>query len=168
MIKEDMDTQFHNPTRGEMSFDEVIYDLVDYMESDPDREYELIVGSDSSGTSEEPSFVSVIVVHKVGRGARYFWTREIDHENNYPLRQRIYREASLSLELAENLIDKFKKALSLQKLEYDFQIHVDIGREGPTKELIQEVVGMIESNGFEAYIKPEAYGASTVADKHVK
>lgn len=151
-----------------MSFDDVIYDLVNYMEEDPERDYELIVGSDSSATQEDPSFVSVIVVHKIGRGARYFWTREFDHERKYPLRQRIYREASLSLELAENLIEKFKKALSMQGVNYDFQIHVDIGKEGPTKELIKEVVGMIEGNGFEVYIKPEAYGASTIADKHVK
>lgn len=160
--------EFHNPTRGEMSFDDVVYDLVDYMESEPARDYRVIVGSDSSGDLRSCNFVSVIVVHKIGRGARYFWKRNVDPKAPYTLRQRIYEEARLSLELSERLIAKLKKALSHEGLNYDFEIHVDIGKNGPTRELIKEVVGMIEGNGFTAFIKPEAYGASTIADKHVK
>lgn len=160
--------EFHNPTRGEMNFNEVIYDVVDYMESDPTRTYRLIVGTDSSGDLAETNFVSVIVVHKIGKGARYFWKKDTNLKTPYTLRQRIYEEARASLELSQRLIEKLKKALSHEGLNYDFEIHVDIGKKGPTRELIKEVVGMIEGNGFTAFIKPEAYGASTIADKHVK
>jgi len=33
--------------------------------------------------------------------------------------------------------------------------------------MIQEVVGMIRANNFEARTKPESYAASNVADRHV-
>jgi len=37
---------------------------------------------------------------------------------------------------------------------------------GPTREMIKEVVGMVNGNGFTAKTKPESYGAFVVADKH--
>jgi len=51
-------------------------------------------------------------------------------------------------------------------LNYDFQIHIDVGQNGPTREMIKEVVGMVRGNGFKAKIKPESYAASSIADKH--
>ncbi|MEK7506005.1 MAG: ribonuclease H-like YkuK family protein, partial [Patescibacteria group bacterium] len=33
--------------------------------------------------------------------------------------------------------------------------------------LIQEVVGMVRANNFEAKTKPDSYAASKVADRHV-
>jgi len=48
------------------------------------------------------------------------------------------------------------------------EIHLDVGRSGETRELIREVVGMVAGSGFDAKIKPESYGASSVADKHTK
>ena len=50
---------------------------------------------------------------------------------------------------------------------YDFEIHLDIGQNGPTKDMIQEIVGMITGNGFKARIKPESYAANKVADRYV-
>jgi len=49
---------------------------------------------------------------------------------------------------------------------YDFEIHVDVGENGATKAMIQELVGMVRAHNFEARIKPESYAASNVADKH--
>ena len=47
-----------------------------------------------------------------------------------------------------------------------FYIHGYFGERGDTREMIKEVVGMVTGNGFVAKTKPEAYGASYVADKH--
>ena len=49
---------------------------------------------------------------------------------------------------------------------YDFEIHADIGENGETKAMIQEVVGMIRAHNFEAKTKPESYAASKVADRY--
>jgi predicted RNase H-related nuclease YkuK (DUF458 family) len=43
-----------------------------------------------------------------------------------------------------------------------------VGNNGETKKIIREVVGMVTGSGYAAVIKPEAYGASKVADKHSK
>lgn len=156
---------FFSPTRGFLSFDGVIYDLVDYMESDREAKYRLVVGTDSKTTENRSSFVSVIVIHRIGHGARYFWQRAYERRK-FGLRERIYHEASLSLALAENLIERLNNALRNERANYDFEIHVDIGKGGPTREMIREIVGMIAGNGFRVKTKPEAYGASVVADKH--
>src|SRR3989344_1586268 len=49
----------------------------------------------------------------------------------------------------------------------NLEIHVDIGPNGPTRELIADIVGMIRANGFKVAIKPSSWGASHVADRHV-
>lgn len=160
-----IEERFISPTRGALSFDSVIYALVDFMEANPRDKYVLVVGTDSKLYSDESVFVSIIFIHRVGKGARYFWRRE-RIKTGKAIRQRIYQETNLSLELGQKLMNRFKDALSNAKLNYDFEIHVDIGKGGPTKNMIREIVGMIQGNGFTARYKPEAYGASMVADKH--
>jgi predicted RNase H-related nuclease YkuK (DUF458 family) len=51
--------------------------------------------------------------------------------------------------------------------EFEFEIHADVGENGPTKQMIQEVVGMIRANNFTVRTKPESYAATNVADRHV-
>jgi predicted RNase H-related nuclease YkuK (DUF458 family) len=70
----------------------------------------------------------------------------------------------MSMQTSENFINFFKlNGIS----KYDIQIHVDIGKNGETRELINEVTGMIRNNGFDVKIKPESYGASKIADRHI-
>jgi len=49
---------------------------------------------------------------------------------------------------------------------YNVEIHVDVGNNGPTRSLIKEIVGMIEGMGFVAKVKPDSFGASRVAHRH--
>jgi hypothetical protein len=155
--------RFYSPTKGQMAFREVISDIVDLMEEDPDVPYEIIVGTDSHSNSGEMDFVSAIIIHRVGKGGRYYW-RRVRASKIYTLRQKIYKEATLSFELAKAVMEELE---ARTPLDYNLEIHVDVGERGPTRELIDEVVGMIIGSGFAVKIKPEAYAASTVADKHV-
>jgi uncharacterized protein len=153
---------FHNPHIGDMTFDEVVNELVSAMKADPKDQFEILIGTDSSASPERLDFVSAIVLHRLGKGGRYFWTRH--REPTMPsLRQRIWREAWLSFELAQTLMGRLT-AISL--LQFNLEIHVDIGENGRTKEMIDEVVGMIIGNGMRVRIKPHAYAATSVADKH--
>ncbi len=153
---------FHNPNLGEMSFDEVISTVVSEMQGHPKDKFELLIGTDSSSTNHHLDLVSAIVLHKIGRGGRYFWTRR--RERKTPsLRHQIWREAWLSLELAQHVMRRLE---SESMLQFDLEIHVDIGENGRTKALIDEVVGMIIGSGLSVRIKPDAYAASSVADKH--
>jgi len=153
---------FYNPHAGELLFNAVVQAIVDEMHADPKARYELLVGTDSSVSGTHVDYVSAIVVHKVGKGGRYYWTR-VREKKTFSLRQRIWREAWLSFELAQRLL---KGLSSFAPLAFNLEIHVDIGENGPTKELIDEVVGMIIGSGFAVRIKPQAYAASSVADKY--
>src|SRR5690606_29562033 len=107
-------------------------------------------------------FVSAIVVHRKRSGGIYFWTKKIE-AHMHSLRQRIFEEALLSLKLAEMLIQKLKEKNVLQ---FNLSIHVDVGPNGETKKMVQEIVGMIKGNGFDVKTKPDSYAASSVADRH--
>jgi uncharacterized protein len=154
---------FRSPTFGALPFKSVMEKLLLYIGNEPNLEYDLIIGTDSTlGSSHVAEFVSAIVVHRKNRGGIYFWSKR-QQTDMFTLRQRIFEEALLSLRLAEQLLQELK-----EKNNSDFRltIHVDVGPNGKTKQLIQEVVGMIRGNGFEVKTKPDAYGASSVADRH--
>jgi len=156
--------QFYNPTEGRLNFGEVIDEIVGMMGQDQRSEYEVVVGTDSHAPSgdHEIDFVSAIVVHRVGKGGRYFWKR-VREDGIYTLRDKIYKEAFLSFELAKELMKRLEEETLL---DYNLEIHVDVGQHGKTKDIIDEVVGMIIGSGFQVKTKPDSYGASTVADKH--
>ncbi|SIT83391.1 hypothetical protein SAMN05216491_1554 [Bacillus altitudinis] len=49
-----------------------------------------------------------------------------------------------------------------------FEVHLDIGKKGSAKELIQEMIGMITAMGIEAKIKPDSYAAFCYANRYTK
>ena len=153
---------FYNPHLGRMTFDEVVGSIVREMRGSSKDRFELLIGTDSSTTLDRLDIVSAIVLHRVGRGGRYFWTRRRERKPQ-SLRQQIWREAWLSFELAQHLIGRLA---AVSFLRFNLEIHVDIGKNGKTKDMIDEVVGMIIANGLSVRIKPHAYAASSVADKH--
>jgi len=106
-------------------------------------------------------FVTAIIIHRIGKGGRFYYrkqrTRSMDS-----LRQRIYYETSLSLEVAARLTEKLAQN-NEQRL--NVEIHLDVGEKGETREIIKEVVGMVIGSGYDARIKPDSYGATTIADR---
>ncbi|MDH7478973.1 MAG: ribonuclease H-like YkuK family protein, partial [Syntrophomonadaceae bacterium] len=117
-----------------------------------------------SQSRNDTCLVTAVVVHRVGKGARYYYRKKSQRKIK-SLRQKIFYEAALSLEVASRLAD-FLGANGYSDL--NVEIHLDVGKNGDTKEMIRELVGMVAGSGFDAKIKPYAYGASKVADKHSK
>jgi len=156
---------FFSPTRGELDFEAVFQDLAAYTSRFPEDNYKLIIGTDShSFQNSEVVFVTAIIVHRVGKGGRFFFRKQ---KNRYmeSLRQRIYYETFLSLEVASRLTEKLlKNGYS----DMNIEIHLDVGEKGETREIIKEVVGMVIGSGYDARIKPDSYGATTVADRFTK
>ena len=159
---------FNNPTKGKLSLEDLVKEMALFMAEDRRANYKLVVGSDSHSHRENGlssvDFVTAVVIHRVGKGGRYFWCKE-KKEKVTSLRDKIYTETMLSLAMAEKLVPKLKEAL-VGLAPYDLEIHIDVGETGPTREMIKEVVGMVTGNGYVAKIKPEGYGAYVVADKH--
>lgn len=154
---------YHSETYGDMPLPKVKETISHFMKQHKADRYQVIIGSDSQkksgGTTD---FVTAIIVHRIGSGGIYFWRRVVDDKKRV-LKQRIFEEASMSLATAHELMGMFK-ANGVR--EFDFVIHVDVGTQGPTRELITEVVSMIRGSGFAVKTKPDSYGASKVADRH--
>lgn len=154
---------FNSPTYGKLDWDEILRKIVWFLGRDTTASYEIIIGTDSEAQNGDVDYVSAIIVHKRGRGGNYFWARSQMH-NIYSLKQRIWQEAFMSLTLAQNLVEDFTK---MGLFDLNLEIHVDIGPNGKTRELIADIVGMIRANGFKVATKPSSWGASHVADRHV-
>jgi predicted RNase H-related nuclease YkuK (DUF458 family) len=156
---------FHSPSCGELTLDEAYAEITGYIDEKPKEQYKLIIGTDSQPHyRQDVCFVTAIIIHRVGKGARYFYRRQRQRYME-SLRQRIYYETYLSLEVATlvtaKLADNGNSRLNIE-------IHLDVGEKGDTKELIREVVGMVIGSGFHVSIKPDSYGATKVADKYTK
>ncbi|MFC1700974.1 ribonuclease H-like YkuK family protein [Patescibacteria group bacterium] len=160
---------FHSPTNGEIKLSDLAKEVSDFMSQSSKDKYQLVVGTDSAGTQESDSdFVTAVIVYRIGHGGRYFWRRTNGGKIFHTLRDRIYNEVVLSLKTAQDMLAQFKTILkSDNESNYDLQIHIDVGKNGPTREMIKEVVGMVRGNGFKAKIKPYAYGASNIADRYI-
>lgn len=158
-----MQNDFNSPTFGKLNLISVRQKILDFMAKMPENKYRLVIGTDSQPKNGEGvDFVTAILVHRIGHGGIYFWQRIIK-KRTYVLRERIYEEAILSLSLA----DKFLEICKNDGIHrYDLEIHVDIGRIGETREFINEVAGMIRGSGYAVKVKPDAYAASKVADRH--
>ena len=158
-----MDYQFEKfitLTQRPLGFSEAMEELVEYAKEDTGSEYRIIVGTDSEGYGKV-AYASAIVVHRVGSGGRAFICKNII-DTPRSLREKIYREALLSLYLSQKVLPVLREA---GLMEENFMIHVDVGTKGETKDIIKEVTGMVKGYGFQVAIKPESYAASSVADR---
>ncbi|MGM0883700.1 MAG: ribonuclease H-like YkuK family protein [Bacillota bacterium] len=152
---------FVSPTQGVLSLEDVVQQLKLFVEQSPESQYKLVIGTDSHTTRQYTMMVSALIIHRTGRGARFFY-RKSKIRPLFDLRQRIYRETEMSLELVDLLN---RKGLSDLTVKWPLEIHIDIGQQGDTKVLIHEIKGWVTSVGYEARIKPYSYGASAVADR---
>lgn len=155
---------FISPASGRISFEDMMQQIIAYLQDEPKADYRIIIGTDSLYSEKSTSFVTAIIVHRVGKGARYFYCREREWVSP-SLRQRIFLEASRSLAVASAVMEYLA---STTYADMNIEIHLDIGEQGDTKELIREVVGMVVGSGFDARIKPESFAASKVADKYTR
>lgn len=159
--------RFFNPTKGSLSFEESLEEMIRYMQAKPEASYEVVVGCDSS-SSQEPTFPLVIVILRKGEGGRFFLQR-VEYGKGkkfYNLHDRILEEVLLSCQLAVVLRERLKERAESATVDYELEyIHADVGQHGPTKDMIKEVTGLIRGNGFEPKIKPESFAASNVADR---
>jgi len=154
---------FISPSKGRMDFEEMMRDIILYIKGLPTSSYKIIIGSDSQVKSDT-CFITAVIVHRLGKGARYYYRKKTQRKIK-SLRQKIFYETALSLEVG-GMVHKYFADHGFDDLKVE--IHIDVGIHGETKDLIREVVGMVTGSGFRAKIKPEAFGASSVADKHTK
>lgn len=163
----DLSDSFNSPTYGQISTRRMLNILHNFMQEFPSEQYRLVIGTDSKSGNlikkQVVNFITAIVIYRQGKGGLYFWQKN-PRTKIVSLRDKIYTETILSLQMAEKLVPKFTK--DLNGLRYQLEIHIDVGDFGPTRTMIKEVVGMVTGSGYVAKTKPESYGASSIADKH--
>lgn len=160
-----MDKLFNSSFGLKLSIPELVRAMIDFMKADEKRNYKIVIGSDSEKNGGQTAdFVTAVVIHRVGNGGRYFWRRVVLNRKFHTLRDRILEEVMMSLDAAKEVL---AAAREFDMPKFDFEIHVDVGENGESRSMIQELVAMVRANNFEAKTKPESYAASKVADRHV-
>lgn len=161
----DLIMRFVSPTKGSLSIEEVADDIIRFAGEETDHSYRLIVGADSQPQSARYAtlFVIAIVIHRVGKGARFYFLKR-PYKKPMQLRQRIFMEASMALEVVQAL----EAVLTDRGSRAPIEVHLDIGESGETRVLIKDIVGWVTQSGYPTKIKPDSFGASKVADRFTK
>jgi predicted RNase H-related nuclease YkuK (DUF458 family) len=141
----------------------MIAQIRNFVADDPTRAYRIMIGTDSMPNPDGPVYlVTAIVIHRVGNGGIYFWQRRL--AGPFPsLRNRMRAEADRSVRHARRL--RANRAIR-ELFANGVNVHLDVGNDGATREVIAEVVGYVHQFGFPAEIKPTAIAASRVAHRH--
>ena len=162
----DKSTVFQDAKHNFIKFDDVLNRVLNFIDEKPEYKYKLSIGTDSM-TYNESYFVLAIVLHRVGNGGIYFYKKFVEQPVK-DLRTKLYTETELSINTTNLIVDELieKDVYILDKL--NLSIHLDIGTNGPTKDLINELEGWVKAIGYNYEIKPDSYAASVVADKYSK
>ena len=156
---------FISPTEGKMSIKKTYDSILSFINEKPNNQYKLIIGTDSHPGLAESVFVTAIVIYRVGHGGRYFHhKKKVEMKSGF--KKRIFHEVSRSLTVASKLTELLSNDNESSLL--DIEIHIDVGQNGSSSEIIKEVVGMVIGSGYDALIKPDSYAASNVADRYTK
>jgi len=154
---------FRSPTFGALSFDGVLERIIFFIRAHPGDSYKVIVGTDSA-SADPTTLVSAITVWRIGKGGIFFWT-ESQKKTYKTLRDRIIAEAVASIMLGQELRSRLRDSLGSEFFWDGNEIHADVGKNGPTKDIAESIAGMIKGYDFEPVIKPYSFGAFAVADR---
>lgn len=168
---------FQNLKEKNLTFEDVFERILHFMYIQPRGNYKLIVGTDSQVHPAHTLFITGIVVQNAGKGAWACIRKCSVPRKMLHLHERISFETSLTEEIVA-LFDEEKKNKMIdvvlpfiyQGASFTMEGHLDIGAgsRNKTKEYVAEMVARMESIGVEAKIKPEAYVASSYANKFTK
>jgi predicted RNase H-related nuclease YkuK (DUF458 family) len=153
---------FCSPSKGILNKQEVFEDIVRVV-SDTPEDFEIVVGADSHVRNKWTSFVIAISLIRHRNGGTFFYHR-FQQQHVTSLQQRIDMEALYAVSVASEL----REYLNERLLSVPIRLHFDVGQNGPTRKFVQKLEHLARSNDFEACVKPDAFGASVVADKFTK
>ncbi len=153
--------RYKSITHGELQEVDMFQLIAEDIRKNKGYDFLITIGTDSQ-TYSKTNVVTVVALHKVGHGGKFFYSMEkVNRIDN--IRVKVYNETFRSIELAK----RFTEFAYKLNLDINIIIHVDIGksRRGKTHDLISEIMGWVQSEGFEAHHKPDSYVASTIADR---
>ncbi|MDA7026264.1 ribonuclease H-like YkuK family protein [Bacillus sp. CLL-7-23] len=166
---------FYNLSEDQMTFFDVIERLKTFIRQDPRASYLLSVGTDSQIHNHATKFITAVHLHRKGKGAWGCLKHTVVNRPINSLREKISLETAYSQEIAGYLLHDYLTEITDLLLPFTdegadltLEVHLDIGKKGLTKDLIQEMTGRITSMGISAKIKPDSYAASSYANRYTK
>lgn len=146
------------------SIDITFFEIIQKIKTHHKNNGQVFVGTDSLINSGKCTFVTSIVLLGADeqKGGLYFYKKE---KYNEPTRfyTRILREVEKSINIAIDITEICPNA--------NLEIHIDVSPEDKnekTSRMAKMLMGYAAGSGFKCKIKPEAFAATSVADKHTK
>jgi predicted RNase H-related nuclease YkuK (DUF458 family) len=124
------------------------------------------IGTDSFFIKNKCIFATAICLYGADKqkGGRYFYIKTSLNKKQFPeLSIRMIKEAENTINLANHIVELIPTA----KLELHLDISPQENNEG-TSHLASMLVGYVRGSGYECRIKPDAFAAASIADKHSK
>jgi predicted RNase H-related nuclease YkuK (DUF458 family) len=168
---------FQNLQENGLSFEQVFDRIVTFMKIHPKGNYRLMVGTDSQVHKSQTVFITGIVIQNQGNGVWACIRKLVIPRKMTQLHERISLELSLTEEIVSMFTEERKSELIAIVLPhlYDgatftMEGHIDIGagKRNKTREFVKEMVARIESMGVEPKIKPDAFVASSYANRYTR
>ena len=126
----------------------------------------IYIGTDSFFIKNKCIFATAICLYGADKqkGGRYFYIKTSLNKKQFPeLSIRMIKEAEKTINLANHIVELIPTA----KLELHLDISPQENNEG-TSHLAKMLVGYVKGSGYECKIKPDAFAAASIADKHSK
>ncbi len=168
---------FQNLQENGMTFEQVFTKIVEFMLLDPCGRYRLMVGTDSQVHKSQTTFITGVVIQNEGRGVWACIRKVVIPRKMTHLHERISLELSLTEEIVSLFTEERKTEMInivlpqiYQGSAFTMEGHIDIGagKRSKTSEFVKEMVTRIESMGVEPKIKPDAFVASSYANRYTK
>ncbi|QDP51374.1 MAG: hypothetical protein GOVbin630_72 [Prokaryotic dsDNA virus sp.] len=144
--------------------DTTLYEILQKIKSHHQNAGQVFVGTDSLIHSGKCTFATTIVLLGATgqRGGLYFYKKE---KYNEPTRfyTRILKEVEKSINIAMSITEMCPNI--------NLEIHIDVSPEDgneKTSRMAKMLLGYAKGSGFKCKVKPNAFAASSVADKHTK
>jgi uncharacterized protein len=168
---------FQNLQETGMTFEQVFQRIITFMQFDPNGNYRLMVGTDSQVHKSNTVFITGIVIQNEGKGVWACIRKVVVPRKMTHLHERISLELSLTEEIVSLFTEERKNELITIVLPhlyhgatFTMEGHIDIGagKRNKTSEFVREMVTRMESMGVEPKIKPDAFVASSYANRYTK
>lgn len=172
------DYVFQNISERRLSLEDVFQRVAAFMQRDPKAVYRFIVGTDCQAHSGSTTFVTGIVVHRLGNGAWACYRKISFPRRLHSIRQKLTMETSMSEEIISAfgterflLLEDIVLPHLYQGASFGTFVDIDAGSDeliNRTAPFVMEMVRRVEAMGVTARIKPEAVIASAYANRFTK
>ena len=155
---------FTNPDGLRFTFNQMVDEIIKWTAEYPEEVFSYVVATDSQvhKVRRKPvwytQYVTIVWVHRGNHGGR-IWILQDKVNERIGVIQRLMHEVELSIDVMNRIAESKLKS----RLE-QFSVHIDVGENGLSRSVVQACLGWVMGLGFNAEVKPEAVGASCVAD----